>query len=100
MKTADLSSELVRMIDTISLVDTSNEIIASVGPLPDTNSAFNVTCALNVTYGTYLYTTMLTPGVSNFLMPIFVETSEQIKVRLANQKELGTCFFGMDSQGF
>ena len=86
--------------DTISLVDTGNEIVDSVGPLPDTDSAFDVTYAWNVTDGMYLYTTTPTPGTSNILTPILVETPEQVKERLANQNQLGTRFFGMDSQGF
>lgn len=86
--------------DTISLVNTANETIASVGPLPDTDSAFDVTYALNATDGSYLYTTTPTPGASNVLTPIVVETPQQIKERLANQNELGTRFFNMDGNGF
>jgi hypothetical protein len=47
--------------DTISLVDTASETVASVGPLPDTNGDFDVTFAWNVTDRTYLYTTTITP---------------------------------------
>jgi hypothetical protein len=56
--------------DPISLMDTANETIASVGPLPDTNSDFDVTYAWNVTDRTYFYTTTPIPGTSNIITPM------------------------------
>lgn len=86
--------------DTLSLVSTSNEVVDSVGPLPDTDSAVDVSYALNSTDGSYIYTTTPTPGAANVLTPIVVETADQIKARLAAQNDLGTRFFGMDGRGF
>jgi len=85
--------------DTITLLSPTNEVVSSV-LLPDTNSAFDVTYAWNATDGSYLYTTTPTPGASNTLTLIVVETPDEYKERLVNQNELGTRFFGIDSRGF
>jgi hypothetical protein len=108
--------------DTITLVSRDGSTaVASVGPLPDSHDEFDVTYAWDSDSNTlsftsidrpsetqnvssymgynYYYTSTPTPGLPNILTQVG-ETSEKIKQRLANQNEMGTRFFGMDSRGF
>jgi CotH kinase protein/Lamin Tail Domain len=91
--------------DTLTLVSSDGStVVASVGPLPDHDAynGFNITYAWDSETNGFQYTSTPTPGSSNILTPVVEQTNEAAmkKIQLAQQNELGTHFFGMDSQGY
>ncbi|CAB9516775.1 spore coat protein CotH [Seminavis robusta] len=77
-------------------------VVSTVGPLPNTNSRFGVSYALDPDTNQFTYTQTPTPGAPNVISELLTEAELLANIRsaLKAQNDLGTKFFGMDDRGY
>ena len=97
--------------DTLTLVQMHNvtsasrnvayTIMSTVGPLPETINAVDVTYAYDSESGTYQYTSTPTPEAANVITPLktLEELTAELKATLAKQNDEGAAFFNFGSDG-